>query len=98
MVEYAKTKCVINLFSDSDAKSDLITQINTNMDVAVLEHGCMWCKIIKDSYVGFCKTKHLEFENSSKDFQSKESSITISIPRDCACALCNALKFSLELQ
>ena len=99
MVEYAITTDITNVFNDPDAKSDLITQINNNSSVAVLEHGCMWSKIIKDAYVGFCKTENLKFENNSDILlQDKESTITISIPRDCACALYNALKFSLKIE
>lgn len=99
MVEYASTNCVTNIFDEPNAKSDLITQIDDNSSVAVLEHGCMWSKIIKDAYVGFCKTENLKFENNSEDLLGdKESTIMISIPRDCACALYNALKFSFKIE
>lgn len=97
MTEYASLITTTNIFREPDAKSDLITQINANSTVAVIEHGCMWCKIIKDSYEGFCKTEHLKFENSDVVQETKESTIMISIPRDCACALYNALKFSLKI-
>lgn len=97
MVEYVKTSCVTNVFRDLDTNSDLVTQIGPNTSVAVVEHGCMWSKIIKDSYEGFCKTDNLNFENGSEPISDKYSELMISIPRDCACALYNALKFSLKL-
>lgn len=97
MTEYALTTSTANIFREPDLESDLITQIDANSTVAVVEHGCMWCKIIKDSYEGFCKTENLKFEDSGAEQDTKKSTIMISIPRDCACALYNALKFSLKI-
>ena len=97
MVQYAKTNHIVNVFDEPDVESDLIAQINPDTSVAVIEHGCMWSRIIKDSYDGFCKTEYLNFENGSELVSEKESDLLISIPRECACALYNALKFSLKL-
>lgn len=98
MTQYASTLCQTNIHREPDAKSDLIAQIEANSTVAVIEHGCMWCKIVKDCYEGFCKTENLKFENGSTIDDEEEDTITISIPRDCACALYEALKFSLQKQ
>lgn len=97
MVQYAKTNRVVNIFDEPDVESDLIAQIDPGTSVAVVEHSCVWSRIIKDSYDGFCKTDNLNFENVSEPASEKESDLFISIPRECACALYNALKFSLKL-
>lgn len=97
MTEYATTNGITNVFQEEDNDSDLVVQLDKNATVAVIQHGCFWSKIIKDSYEGFCKTANLIFENGSAKDGSKESTIMISIPRDCACALYNALKFSLKI-
>ena len=96
MAEYAITIGVANLFREPDINSDLVTQLEVNANVAVVEHNCLWSKIVKDSYEGFCKTELLKFENNNATTE-KQSNIVINIPRDCACALYNALKFSLKI-
>lgn len=96
MTKYAVTNSVTNIFEEEDSDSDLLAQIDPGTSVAVVQHGCVWSKIIKDLYEGYCKTEHLNFENKGEPSE-KESLLMISIPRDCACALYNALKFSLKL-
>ena len=98
MTEYALTSVATSVFKDRDIHSDLKAQLSPGSNVAVLEHDVTWSKIIKDKYEGYCKTDNLIFENGSAEMEpDKESNLMICIPRDCACALYNALKFSLKL-
>lgn len=50
----------------------------------------LWWKITYEDYTGYMKTKYLKSENGNVDY------IMISIPRDAAVELYEALKFSLE--
>ncbi len=50
----------------------------------------LWWKVTYSGYTGYVKTKFLKSENDNVDF------IMISIPRDVAVELYEALKFSLN--
>ena len=93
MAESAKTSTVTNLFAEPSIEASLLTRISSETNVAVIEHGSLWSKIILNEFEGFCETKNLSFENSG---DNTEDAIMISLPKDCACALYNALKFSLQ--
>ena len=97
MAEYAKTNGITNLFAEPSIDSMLITQIDLETSVAVVEHGSLWSKIIFNTYEGFCETQNLSFENCGDNNTDKTSKITISLTRETACVLYNALKFSLKL-
>ena len=96
MAEQAKTKCVINVYYEPSIDSALVTQINKESNVAVIEHGLLFSRIVFNEYEGFCETRNLTFENGDVNTRHKETKITISIPVECACELYNALKFSLK--
>ena len=97
MVEYASTNGITNVFTEPSINADLVTQVSSGNRVAILEHGSLFCKIVINAYEGFCETKLLSFENTNKESQYKEGPIVISLPKDCASALYNALKFSLRI-
>ena len=96
MSELAHAAHDFTLHADADEYSDSLAEIKQDTVVAVVEYGDVWCKIIRDLYEGFCKTNDLQFENDGMN-EHKTSPLMISIPRDCAYALYNALKFSLKL-
>ena len=60
--------------------------------IAVTEKGDEWCKAVYNEYTGYVMTKFLSFESTSDD-----SNIMISLSRDTALALYEALKLSLNL-
>jgi len=97
MAEYANAKELTPIFAEPSINSELIAQIDLGSTVAVIEHGVLFSKIVKNSYEGFCETRYLSFENSGDINRDRVSPVMISLPADCACALYNALKFSLKL-
>lgn len=93
VVEYAKVKDgALNLRSEKSTSSERITQIPSGATVGVVEHGSEWCKVVYNAYTGYAMTKFLGFEDSS----DKNSNISITLPHDCALALYEALKSSLN--
>lgn len=93
VVQYAKViGGSLNMRKESDIKTDKITSIPSGSTIAVIEKGSVWCKAVYNSYTGYVMTKYLEFESESQD-----DKITISLSRDCAKAMYEALKLSLNL-
>ena len=97
MAQYAKTNAATNIFAEPDVDSRLVAIVDKDSNVAVIEHSSLWSKIVFNSYEGFCETENLILENGGDHHTYKESTIPISLPKDLACALYNALKFSLKL-
>lgn len=83
----------LNMRKDTDTNSTRITIIPSGSKVAVIEKGSVWCKAVYNEYTGYVMTKYLSFESDSTD----NSKITISLQRDVAKALYEALKVSLNL-
>ena len=95
-MQYASTSSTTNIYKEPSIDSDLLGQINAETNVAVVEHGLLFSRIIYNLYEGFCETRNLNFENSGDSDKEKESQVMISVPRECAVALYNSLKFSLK--
>lgn len=96
VVEYAKViGGGLNMREAESTSSNKITQIPNGATVAVVEHKDKWCKVTYNDYTGYVMTEYLSFNNSDGD--QKESKLMLSIPRDCALALYEALKYSLKL-
>lgn len=81
----------LNMRRDADIKSSKITSIPSGSKVAVIEKGSVWCKAVYNAYTGYVMTQYLKFESDSGD-----DKITISLSRDCAEAIYEALKLSLN--
>lgn len=81
----------LNMRRSPDIKADKITSIPSGSKVAVIEKGNEWCKAVYNAYTGYVMTRYLKFESGSDD-----KNITISLSRDCAEAIYEALKLSLN--
>lgn len=93
VVEYAKViGGSLNLRAEKNANSQRLAQIPNGTKVAVTEHGDEWCKVVYNSYTGYAMTKYLNFESAGGD-----NNIAITLSRDCALALYEALKLSLNV-
>ena len=92
-MEYAKViGGSLNMREDTDIKSNRITSIPNGSDVAVLEKGEVWCKAIYNAYTGYVMTRFLKFED-----ESENELITISISKEAAKELYDALELSLNV-
>ena len=92
MVEYATViGGSLNLRIEKSKSSEKLTQIPNGSKVAITEHEDEWCKVVYNSYTGYAMTKYLNFESAGDD-----SKITITLSRDCALAIYEALKLSLN--
>jgi len=80
----------LNLRVEQSTKSIRITSIPSGATVAVIEYGLEWCKVAYNAYTGYVMTKFLEFNSDSDD------AITISVSKETAKELLNALKLSLD--
>ena len=81
----------LNMRKDTDVKSARVTLIPSGANVAVIEKGIEWCKVSYNEFTGYVMAKFLEFESESDDV------ITLSISREAATELLEALKRSLEV-
>lgn len=91
-MEYAKViGGSLNMREDTDIKSNRITSIPNGSDVAVLEKGLVWCKVVYNAYTGYVMAQFLKFEGDSDD------NVTISISKEAAKELYDALKLSLDV-
>lgn len=91
-MEYAKViGGALNMRSDTDIKSNRITTIPNGSNVAILERGLVWAKVVYNAYTGYVMVKYLKF-----DSQDEDEVVTINISRSCANELYEALKLSLE--
>ena len=91
VVEYAKVKGgTLNLRSGKGTNYPRVAQIPSGATVAVVEHGDEWSKVTYNNYTGSVMTEFLSFDNDEGD-------ITLTIPRENALALYEALKTSLKL-
>ena len=76
---------------NASSDADRVTLLNKGDNVAVLEKTSkLWWKVAHNEFSGYVKTKYLKSEN--EDF----GDVIISMPRECALALYEALKFALE--
>ena len=83
----------LNMRKDTDTSSARITVIPSGSTVAVLEKGSVWCKAVYNEFTGYVMTKYLSFENAN----TQGDKITLTLQRDTAKALYEALKVSLNL-
>jgi hypothetical protein len=91
VVEYATVVGgSLNLRKEKSTSSAKLASIPSGTRVAVTEHGNEWCKVVYNTYTGYAMTQYLNFESSSDD-----KNITITLSRDNALALYEALKLSL---
>ena len=81
----------LNMRADTDVKSNRITIIPDGANVAVVERGLVWCKVIYNAYTGYAMTRYLKFDSEGED-----ETITITISKQTAKELYNALKLSLS--
>lgn len=92
VVEYATViGGSLNLRKDKSTQAAKLTSIPNGTRVAVTEHGSDWCKVVYNAYTGYAKTEFLKFEGGGSD-----DKITISLSKDAALALYEALKLSLN--
>lgn len=92
VIEYATvTGGTLNIRKEKNTNSFKIGTIPNGEKVAVTEHGDDWCKIAYNAYTGYVMTKYLNFESGSDD-----SKVTITLTRENALALYEALKLSLN--
>ena len=93
VVEYATViGGSLNLRAQKNTSSQRVAQIPSGTKVAVTEHGDEWCKVVYNSYTGYAMTKYLKFESGGSD----DSTILLSLSRETALALYEALKLSLN--
>ena len=81
----------LNMRADTDVKSNRITIIPDGANVAVVERGLVWCKLIYNAYTGYAMTRYLKFDSEGED-----ETITITISKQTAKELYDALKLSLS--
>ena len=81
----------LNMRKETDIKSARITSIPSGSNVAVIEKGSDWCKVVFNAYTGYVMTKYLQFESDDDD-----EMVTISISKEAAKELYEALKLSLS--
>ena len=80
------------MFAMSESSVELAV-LNEGDRVEVLERiNELWWKIGYNEHVGYTRAIYLKGEN----FNEKMVNLMISIPRDCAESLFNALKFALK--
>jgi uncharacterized protein YraI len=92
MVEYATVVGgSLNMRTEKDKASVRITIIPSGTKVAIIEYDDDWCKIAYNAYTGYVMTQYLKFESGSDD-----SIVTITLSRENALALYEALKLSLN--
>lgn len=82
----------LNMRKDKSTNSAKLTSIPSGARIAITEHGSEWCKAVYNAYTGYVMTKFLSFESGGTD-----DKITLSLSRDTAKALYEALKLSLNL-
>ena len=81
----------LNMREDTDIKSNRITGIPNGSNVAVVEKGLVWCKVIYNAYTGYAMTKFLQFDSEGED-----ELVTICLSKESADELYEALKLSLN--
>lgn len=92
VVEYATvTGGSLNLRKAKSTSSEKLASIPSGTQVAVVEHEDEWCKVVYNQYTGYAMTKFLKFESGGED-----SKVTITLSRENALALYEALKLSLN--
>ena len=91
MVEYAKVKGgTLNMRSGKGTNYPRVAQIPNGATVAVVDHGNEWSKVTYNNYTGYVMTEFLSFDEEDGD-------VMLTIPREIALALYEALKTSLKL-
>lgn len=92
VVEYATVVGgSLNVRKEKSTTSLKLASIPSGTKVAVAEHNNDWCKIAYNSCTGYVMTKFLSFEGGGDD-----NKVTITLSRDCALAMYEALKLSLN--
>ena len=73
-----------------DIESAPILEIPEHVEVSIISTNDVWCKVIYVIYTGYIKRKDLSISSE------KSSNIVISIPKEHAVSLYEALKFVLK--
>jgi len=81
----------LNLRSSKSTSSTRLTTIPNGSKIDVVEKGTDWCKVTYGLNTGYVMTKYLEFESGSED-----TTVSITLSREHALALYEALKLSLN--
>lgn len=92
VVEYANViGGTLNIRAKKSTSSNRLTTVPNGTRVVVTEHGDDWCKVVYNSFTGYAMTKYLNFESGGED-----NNISITLTRETALALYEALKLSLN--
>ena len=95
VVDYATVKGGnLNLRSSKSTSSARLASIPDKTKVSVVERGTDWCKVVFGQNTGYVMTKYLTFESESGD--TNNNKVTITLSREDATALYEALKLSLN--
>ena len=91
MVEYATVQGgTLNMRSGKGTNYPRVAQIPNGATVAVVDHGNEWSKVTYNNYTGYVMTEFLSFDE-------EDGEVMLTIPREIALALYEALKTSLKL-
>lgn len=85
----------LNMRKTASKNGSLIAQIPRGASVAIIEKGTDWCKVTYNGETGYVMTQYLS--SAAPSGESKTSNTVISIPKDTAITLYEALKYSLKL-
>ena len=83
----------LKIRQEASKEAAVLTLIPNNSRIAITEKGDVWSKAIYNQYTGYVMTKYLKFED---DESSEIDTVTITLRKDIAEALYEALKNSLE--
>ena len=85
----------LNMRRDTNTESERIVLIPNGSRIAIIEKGAVWAKAVYNEYTGYVMIKYLHFEEESSSEDDVEM-VTITVPRDVALSLYEALKTSLK--
>lgn len=81
----------LNLRSSQSTSSTKLATIPNGTRISIVEQGSEWSKVVYGQYTGYVMTKYLKFESDGDD-----TKVTITLTREDALALYEALKLSLN--
>lgn len=74
----------------------IVTRIPNKATVSVIEEDGDWCKIVYNEYTGFAMKLFLMITGGDNAAPADQETVAISISKDCANALFEALKAVLK--
>ena len=84
----------LNMRQEPNTNAAKLTLIPNGSRIGISNKGNVWSKAIYNQYTGYVMTKFLKFED--EESEQTTDMITITLKRDIAEALYEALKFSLN--